>query len=244
MIQRSRVNTGVFWVVPQTVDAANGNPYAKEAHDAEYHIADPGQGSEFSGQQGQSELTRAKVECATCHNGWVTNCVGCHVDINVGDQQRNKIDGTPGNLTVSKSAGENEIWLSNTHNKGHINFQLLTLLRAPFTMGVGPNTEKGRLSLFRSSMQATVSVSDTKRRSAARQPRLHDVPAGRRQRRSHQHRHLGCRDEHHDGAYRAAERGARLRAVPLAGRHAGPHEERAHHGAVVRRRYRLDHLPR
>jgi len=159
VIQRSRVNTGVFWIVPQTADA-NTDPYAKEAHDPTYHVAEPGKGSEFVGEQGQSELTVAKVECATCHNGWIHNCLGCHVDIDVGDKQRNKIVNTGGVLSVEKSAGENEIWMSNAHNNGHINFQLLGLMRAPFIMGVSSSSEQGRLGLFRSSMQVMASVTD------------------------------------------------------------------------------------
>jgi len=158
VIQRSRVNTGLEWEVPQTIDASATNPYAREAHDPDYHVAEPGLGSEFAGEQGQSELTRAKVECATCHNGFLTNCLGCHIDIDVGDKQRKLLDSNTGSLTAS--AGENEIWLRNKHNKGHINFQLLALLRSTFTMGVSSLSEGGRLGLFRSSMQAHLSVTD------------------------------------------------------------------------------------
>ena len=158
VIQRSRVNTGLEWVVPQTIDASNASPYAREAHDPEYHVAEPGQGSEFEGEQGQSQLTRAKVECATCHNGFLTNCLNCHIDIDIGDKQRKLVDAQTGSVTAS--AGENEIWLRNRHNRGHINFQLLGLLRSTFSMGVSGSTEQGRLGLFRSSMQVTASVTD------------------------------------------------------------------------------------
>jgi hypothetical protein len=158
VIQRSRVNTGLEWVVPQTIDASSASPYAREAHDPEYHLAEPGTGSEFAGEQGSTELLRAKVECATCHNGFLTNCLNCHVDIDVGDKQRKLVNGTTGDVTAS--AGENEIWLRNRHNKGHINFQLLGLLRSTFSMGVSSLSEKGRLGLFRSSMQVAASVTD------------------------------------------------------------------------------------
>ena len=156
VIQRSRVTPGLSWIVPQTVDVNATNVYAKEAHAAQ-HVAEPGQGSTFVSQQGSSEITEAKVECASCHNGWITNCMGCHVDINVGDKQRDTVasDGS-----IAKSAGENEIWMSNTHNPGHINFQLLGLLRAPFVLGVAGRSELGRLANVRSSMQAHVSATD------------------------------------------------------------------------------------
>ncbi len=157
VVQRSRVNTGLSWVVPQTIDASRASPYAAEAHNADYHVAEPGEGSEFAGEPGQSEITRAKVECATCHNGFLTNCVGCHVSIDVGNQQRKKVNADG---SIEASAGENEIWLRNKHNRGHIDFQLLALLRSTMTMGVSGNSEQGRLGLFRSSMQVNVAVTD------------------------------------------------------------------------------------
>ena len=156
VIQRSRVTTGLTWKVPQTFEAGRNNAYAREAHLSQ-HVAEPKAGSTFEGDQGSSALTEAKLECATCHNGWITNCMGCHVDINVGDLVRDKLnpDGS-----IVKSAGENEIWMSNTHNGGHINFQLLGLLRAPFVLGVSGTSEQGRLGTMRSSMQVHASVSD------------------------------------------------------------------------------------
>jgi hypothetical protein len=160
IIQRSRVTRGLTWVVPQTAESAN--PYAREAHAPvdrpDAHVAEQAQGSTFAGEQGSSEIVSAKVDCATCHNGWITNCLGCHTDINVGDLQRDKVapDGS-----ITKSAGENEIWMSNTHNPGHINFQLLGLLRAPFVLGVASNSEQGRLVTVRSSMQVFASATDT-----------------------------------------------------------------------------------
>jgi hypothetical protein len=154
VIQRSRVTPGVFWKVPQTVDAAGA--LAKEAH-GDRHVADPGQGSTFAGEQGQSPLTVAKVECQTCHSSWVHNCMGCHVDLNLGDPQRKLVDAS-GNIT--KSAHENEVWLSNAANPGHVNFQLQGLLRSPFVLGTGSLSEKGRVAPFRSSMQVNLSITD------------------------------------------------------------------------------------
>jgi len=165
IIQRSRVTSGLSWVVPQTADATAASAYAKEAHNPDSHLAEPKQGSVFAGDtvpgdgkgQGSSELVSAKLECASCHNSFVTNCLGCHVDIDVGDLQRNKLnpDGT-----ITKSAGENEIWMSNAHATGHINFQLLGLLRGSVILDVAGKTEGGRLSTVRSSMQVHASVTD------------------------------------------------------------------------------------
>ncbi|HSR96426.1 MAG TPA: hypothetical protein VLM79_05105, partial [Kofleriaceae bacterium] len=154
IIQRSRVTPGVFWVVPQTVDAAS--PLAREAH-TDKHVGEPRQGSTYQGAAGASPLVDAKVECQTCHSSWVHNCMGCHVDINTGDPQR-KLVAADGSIT--KSARENEVWLSNASSAGHVNFQLLGLLRSPFVLGTGSAPELGRLAPFRSSMQVHLSLTD------------------------------------------------------------------------------------
>ncbi|HEX2688427.1 MAG TPA: hypothetical protein VHN14_17475 [Kofleriaceae bacterium] len=154
IVQRSRVTPGVFWKVPQTIDAAGA--LAKEAHD-DRHIAEPGQGSTFAGAQGQAPLVEAKLECQTCHSSWVHNCMGCHVDLNLGDPQRKLVDEGG---AITRSPRENEVWLSNASSAGHVNFQLMGLLRSPFVLGTGSAAEHGRLAPFRSSMQVHVSVTD------------------------------------------------------------------------------------
>ena len=154
VVQRSRVTPGLTWTVPQTAELATG--LAKEAH-SPHHVAAPGQGSTFAGKPGSSALADAKLECATCHSSWIHNCMGCHIDLNEGDAQRLTVDAA-GNLT--KSAHENEIWLSNASSPAHINFQLLGLLRSPFVLGVSGSSEAGRLATFRSSMEAHVTITD------------------------------------------------------------------------------------
>ncbi|HLL23492.1 MAG TPA: hypothetical protein VK427_15250, partial [Kofleriaceae bacterium] len=94
IVQRSRVTPGVFWKIPQTANAPSS--YAREAHSSD-HIAGldangRGVGSEFAGPAGASKLTDAKLDCHTCHSSWVHNCTGCHVDMNLGDTQRAKVD--------------------------------------------------------------------------------------------------------------------------------------------------------
>ncbi len=154
IVQRSRVNPGVFWKIPQTLEAAGGN--AKEAHSPQ-HVPDVREGSTFAGAPGSSALVTAKLECQTCHSSWVHNCMGCHADLNLGDAIRKTVaaDGT-----VTKTAGENETWLSNTRSPGHINFQLLGFMRSPFVLATDAKADGGRLAPFRSSMQVQVNVSD------------------------------------------------------------------------------------
>lgn len=154
ILQRSRVTPGLAWKIPQTSEVQS--PYAREAHDNR-HLAPPGQGSTFAGAHGSSELTSAKLECSACHGSWIHNCMGCHVELNLGDKQRSFVDATG---AITASAGENEVWLSNFNNPGHVNFQLLGLLRSPFVLGVSSTTEQGRLGPFRSSMQVHLTVSD------------------------------------------------------------------------------------
>ena len=155
IIQHSRVTPGLTWVVPQTVDQTSA--LAIEAHSMD-HIGGPGEGSTFAGTPGASKITQAKVECATCHSSWIHNCVGCHVNANIGDTDRTEV--TSDLKTLDRTPKENEIWFTNQQNEGHIDFQLLGLLRAPFVLGVSGSSEQGRLATFRSSMQALVSVTD------------------------------------------------------------------------------------
>ena len=155
IIQRSRVTPGLFWEVPQTADQTSG--LAKEAHAAE-HVGEQREGSTFEGAPGSSKLVTAKVECAACHSSWIHNCVGCHVNANIGDPQR--VEVLADLKTLDKTPKENEIWFTNKQNEGHIDFQLLGLMRAPFVLGVSGSSEQGRLTTFRSSMQAMVSITD------------------------------------------------------------------------------------
>ncbi len=170
IIQRSRVTPGLFWVVPQTIDQGDALSQAAHANcgtgsgspGCSPHLAAPGQGSTFTGMAGMSPLQSATLECATCHSSWIHNCTGCHVNVNIGDQQRLTIDA---NNNLTKSAHENEIWFNNSNNDGsggggHIDFQLLGIMRAPFVLGVSSSSEIGRLTTFRSSMQAMASVTD------------------------------------------------------------------------------------
>ena len=154
ILQRSRVTPGVFWKIPQTPESQS--EYARAAHDSR-HVAAPKVGSTFAGTPGSSELTSAKLECAACHGSWIHNCMGCHVELNLGDKQRKFVDAAG---AITDSAGENEVWLSNFNNPGHVNFQLLGLLKSPFVLGVSSTTEQGRLGPFRSSMQVNLTVSD------------------------------------------------------------------------------------
>ena len=165
IIQRSRVTDGVFWEVPQVPDTVNPDhpdfePRAIASHDP-IHIppsAAPGEfniGSEFAGEPGKSELQRGVLECYTCHTSWTHNCMGCHFNTNLGDNVKKlvNIDGSIVNVP-----GENEVWFNNKNQAGRTNFQLLSLMRSPFILGVNSAADGQRISTFRSNMQVLVSV--------------------------------------------------------------------------------------
>lgn len=163
IIERSRVTPGVFWEVPQMADVSASDPLAAVAHSADHlpQQAPPGghnTGSTFAGDPGHSALQKGTLECYTCHTSWVLNCMGCHMNVNLGDKIKNKVlpDGT-----IVKVAGENEIWFDNSNQAGATNFQLLDLMRSPFVLGTDASADGGRLAPFRSSMELHVSVSDT-----------------------------------------------------------------------------------
>ena len=164
IIQRSRVVPGLFWIVPQTIDQTDA--LSQEAHVNQPHVAEAGQGSTFadpSKPPGQSKLTAATIECAACHSSWVHNCTGCHVNSNSGDAQRvtTDVDGNLGGFKKDHTgAQENEIWFGNTPADGHIDFQLLGLMRSTFVLGVSSSSEIGRLATFRSSMEAMASLTN------------------------------------------------------------------------------------
>jgi hypothetical protein len=159
IIQRSRVTPGVFWEVPQL---STGEGLAAEAH-SEDHLAPlpaPGArntGSTFEGEQGSSALVDSKLECYSCHSAWVHNCMGCHFNVNLGDAVKKSVDA---NGLITDVPGENEVWFANDEQAGRTNFQLLSLMRSPWVLGVNSKSEAGRLAPFRSSMEAHVSITD------------------------------------------------------------------------------------
>jgi hypothetical protein len=168
IIQRSRVTPGLFWEVPQVADTLDPdserfNELAAVAHDPAHlpALAAAGQhntGSTFDGEPGHSALETGGLECYSCHTSWVLNCMGCHMNVNLGDKIRKKVavDGS-----IELVAGDNEVWFNNANQAGQTNFQLLELMRSPFVLGTNAAADGGRLAPFRSSMELHVSISDT-----------------------------------------------------------------------------------
>ncbi|RMH36760.1 MAG: hypothetical protein D6689_21900 [Deltaproteobacteria bacterium] len=163
IIQRSRVTPGLEWRVPQvvdTVDAAHPDfePRAVEAHASQHMPPAPAGGHNAGSTFGPNgELQSAKLECYSCHMSWVLNCMGCHYNVNLGDDIKTKLEP---NGDLIKVAGENETWFNNSTQAAATNFQLLSLMRSPFVLAVDAAADGGRLAPFRSSMQVFVSLND------------------------------------------------------------------------------------
>jgi hypothetical protein len=166
VFQRSRVEDGLAWKVPQVDDVitpgtSEFNARAVAAMGQAAHMPDPvPAGSHTTGStlDKNGKLTSAKLECYACHNSWIYNCMGCHYQMNSGDTVRARLnpDGT-----VTAVAGENEVWFDNKNETAKTDFQLLALQRGPFVLGVNAAADGHRLAPFRSSMEAHVSVNDT-----------------------------------------------------------------------------------
>ncbi len=165
VFQRSRVDPGLAWRVPQVDDVVTPgnvdfNPRAVAAMGEAAHMPDPvPAGSHTTGSTftKAGALKNAKMECYACHNSWIYNCLGCHYQMNLGDDVRTKVDA---NLDLTQVAGENEVWFNNRNLPAKTDFQLLSLHRGPFVLGVNAAADGQRLAPFRSSMEAHVSVND------------------------------------------------------------------------------------
>jgi hypothetical protein len=82
-----------------------------------------------------------KLECYSCHESWGENCLSCHYQQNYKKQQR-------------------EVFLAGGTQPAKTDFQLFGMVRSPFILGIDGTVEQNRLSPFRSSMEAHVSVAD------------------------------------------------------------------------------------
>jgi hypothetical protein len=163
VFQRSRVEDGLAWKVPQVDDVitpgtAEFNPRAVAAMKQPSHMPDPPVDGRTVGSTFENgKLKKAKLECYACHNSWIYNCMGCHYQMNAGDLARQKLNT---DKSLAKVAGENEVWFNNKLQDAKTDFQLLALQRGPFVLGVNAAADGGRLAPFRSSMEAHVSVND------------------------------------------------------------------------------------
>ena len=79
IIQRSMVEEGKQWTVPQVLDTITpGNPLYKEASRLAKTIQADGRTWGDGAAAGLAHDDK-KVACYTCHSSWTTNCFGCHL---------------------------------------------------------------------------------------------------------------------------------------------------------------------
>jgi hypothetical protein len=133
LFQRSRVTAGLEWEVKQVADSAAApvDGNPDSSPHSDKHLPTR------PGEPGQGR----KLECYSCHNSFAMNCLSCHY-------QQNFVK------------GQAEVFLTGAHMSSKTNFQLFGMVRGPLILGVDGNAEQNRISPFRSSMEAFVSVAD------------------------------------------------------------------------------------
>ncbi len=130
LFQRSRVTPGVEWEVKQVADSGAG-PVDNNPD------SNPHSDKHLPTKPGEGN----KLECYSCHNSFAMNCLSCHY-------QQNFIK------------GQAEVFLTGAAMSSKTNFQLFGMVRGPLILGVDGDAEQHRISPFRSSMEAYVSIAD------------------------------------------------------------------------------------
>jgi len=165
LIQRSRVNADVSWVVPQLATPKDNT--SAYAHRQPVETFDPtlDHGSEAcAGFADEDTCTVANcswdgtackgferkyahiaepgekggLECYSCHSSWQPNCLSCHIKMDVTQPKQ-------------------EIWWGDDDVED-VFFQLFSYTRSPFYLGMAGNTEGNKIATHRSTMQVHVTV--------------------------------------------------------------------------------------
>ncbi len=166
VIQHSRVDPKLKWIVPQLSDV-DDNALAAYAHRQPVETFSPAldkgadQCSPFRDEDSCGEAgcswdgsacrgferkyahvaepgEKGGLECYSCHSSWQPNCMTCHISVDV-------------------SKPKQEIWWGDDDLED-VFFQLFSYTRSPFYLGVAGNTEGNRIAIHRSTMQTHVSV--------------------------------------------------------------------------------------
>lgn len=165
LIQRSRVNPNLSWIVPELVTPKdNASAYA---HRQPFETFDPvlDRGTEVCGGFTTEDTCSAAncswdgsackgferafahiaepgekggLECYSCHSSWQPNCLTCHLKIDV-------------------STPKQEIWWGDDDGEEAF-FQLFSYTRSPFYLGVSGNVEGNKIATHRSLMQVFPTV--------------------------------------------------------------------------------------
>ena len=89
--QRSMVDEGVEWDVPQVVDAITpGNPrYSEAARLAKTMQVDGTTWGEGGVDKQKLAHANDKMSCFACHSSWTTSCFGCHLSMKANQKKAN-----------------------------------------------------------------------------------------------------------------------------------------------------------
>ncbi len=89
LIQRSMVEQGKQWEVPQTIDSITpGHPrYSERSRLAKTMRTDGATWGDVP--EGGKDLAHpdAKMTCFTCHSSWMTSCAGCHLPMRANERR-------------------------------------------------------------------------------------------------------------------------------------------------------------
>ncbi len=140
IIQRSMVEQGKQWEVPQTIDTITpGNPHYNERSRLAKTMRTDGR-TWGDVPEGGKDLAHpdSKMTCFTCHSSWMTSCAGCHLPM-IANERRPDL-----------------------HNEGDIsrnwtqyNFQVIR--DDTFQLGIDGNVTGNRVAPVRSSTAVIVS---------------------------------------------------------------------------------------
>ncbi|HVO29347.1 MAG TPA: hypothetical protein VMV18_01370 [bacterium] len=140
LYQRSKVNEGMEWEVPQLVDVMNPDSASYDQKAARAH------GMRKDGTWGgpideKTPLAHdgSKMECFACHSSWNTNCYGCHL---------------PLDLNVRKK--DNHTGLGESRGYAQYNAQIIRT--DSYTLGINGDVQGNKWSPIRSASAAVISA--------------------------------------------------------------------------------------
>lgn len=140
VIEHSRTQPGLSWVVPQLVDEIAADQQTGRGHYAHNQKLEsvPMAGEERALAHVADSGGKGGLECYACHSSWQPNCLTCHLKMDVAKARQ-------------------EIWWGDDDVED-IFFQLFSYTRSPFYLGRAGDVEGNKVVPYRSTMQVHLSV--------------------------------------------------------------------------------------
>ncbi len=152
IIQRSKMDKNLQWVIPQVVELDNPQSSNYNAKAARAHTLrrDGVTWAKPITDMNQLAHNTDKIECYTCHSAWNTNCYGCHLSAEV----NTKAD-------VAHYEGET--------TRAYVAYNPMVLRADAFLLGIGGTAKGNKLSPMRSASAVFVSARDRGRNMVVHQ---------------------------------------------------------------------------